>query len=284
MSCSYFLFLGLLFAVLNNAAGKECPPGFEVNHEDCVDENECDYAPPICDENAICSNTNGSYYCQCAMGYQINSRKVKFTADESVTCRDINECRENKTICGSNADCSNIAGSYYCTCHSGFVASNGKEQFNASQSVTCKDTDECENNNICGVNAQCTNTFGSYYCMCNPGFVNSKGWEKFNASHELTCNDINECRENKTICGSNADCSNIAGSYYCTCHSGFVASNGQEQFNASQSVTCKDRGGRCLSTSPARLLRQRDCTCGRHGVCSHEELPSFTRDNNQACS
>ncbi|XP_060798506.1 adhesion G protein-coupled receptor E1 isoform X2 [Neoarius graeffei] len=278
----YLLFLGLLFAVLNNAAGKECPPGFGVDHEDCVDENECDDALLRCGENAICTNTNGSYYCQCATGYQINSRKVNFTADESGTCKDINECRENKTICGSNADCSNIPGSYSCTCHSGFVASNRKEQFNASQSVTCKDNDECrENKTICGSNADCSNIAGSYYCTCHSGFVASNGQEQFNASQSVTCKDINECSMNKTICGSNANCNNIPGSYSCTCHSGFVASNGQKQFNASQEVKCNElkcdrlRGENLAEETLVALkdiLKELHSTCVQKGVTGEEML------------
>ncbi|XP_053348725.1 adhesion G protein-coupled receptor E2-like [Clarias gariepinus] len=51
--------------------------------------------------------------------------------------------------------------------------------------------------------------------------------------------DIEECVENQTICGPDAKCSNTEGSYYCTCHSGFVASNKQEKFNASQGVQCE---------------------------------------------
>lgn len=50
--------------------------------------------------------------------------------------------------------------------------------------------------------------------------------------------DINECTENQSICGLNAVCYNNIGSYHCMCAPGFVASNGQEHFNASQKVTC----------------------------------------------
>ncbi|MCI4391819.1 hypothetical protein PGIGA_G00138840 [Pangasianodon gigas] len=138
MSCLYLLLLGFLLAVPNNATpAATCGKGYGVSQGKCVDENECEYENPICGENAVCYNTVGSYYCQCETGYQTESKTVNFTQDESGGCEDINECMESKTICGPNAMCSNIPGSYYCMCVLGFAASNGEERFNASQSVTC---------------------------------------------------------------------------------------------------------------------------------------------------
>ena len=39
---------------------------------------------------------------------------------------DVDECSADVHICGSNANCTNTNGSYYCSCHSGFTRS-GKE-------------------------------------------------------------------------------------------------------------------------------------------------------------
>ena len=39
---------------------------------------------------------------------------------------DVDECSADVQICGSNANCTNTNGSYYCSCHSGFTRS-GKE-------------------------------------------------------------------------------------------------------------------------------------------------------------
>ncbi|XP_053348724.1 adhesion G protein-coupled receptor E1-like [Clarias gariepinus] len=99
----------------------------------------------------------------------------------------INECTTDKVICGSDATCHNAPGSYYCTCVSGFVASNGQQQFTETQGVSCNDINECEKNN-CSDNSQCKNTLGSYYCTCKPGFVSSNGQEKFKAIQGVTCN------------------------------------------------------------------------------------------------
>ena len=35
----------------------------------CVDIDECSVSPSVCDINANCSNTRGSYYCTCKAGY-----------------------------------------------------------------------------------------------------------------------------------------------------------------------------------------------------------------------
>ena len=40
-------------------------------------------------------NTEGSYNCECLTGY------------EGAVCEDKDEC-ENQTVCGENADCSNL--------------------------------------------------------------------------------------------------------------------------------------------------------------------------------
>ncbi|KAG7491246.1 hypothetical protein MATL_G00001020 [Megalops atlanticus] len=40
---------------------------------------------------------------------------------------EVDECRENPTICGSNTTCSNTAGSFTCQCKEGFIPSSGPE-------------------------------------------------------------------------------------------------------------------------------------------------------------
>ncbi|KAF7690953.1 hypothetical protein HF521_011250 [Silurus meridionalis] len=145
MSPVYLLFLGLLLAVLSNATtNTTCGEGqIRLENGTCVDEDECKEEIEVCGNNAVCTNTIGGYYCQCKTGYQNNKRKLNFTAGDGSECRDINECTENKTICGPNAECNNTVGSYFCVCAEGFVASNKQERFNGSQNVTCNEL-ECD--------------------------------------------------------------------------------------------------------------------------------------------
>ena len=35
----------------------------------CLDANECNASSPVCDKNAACQNTHGSYRCTCNAGF-----------------------------------------------------------------------------------------------------------------------------------------------------------------------------------------------------------------------
>ncbi|XP_041735237.1 adhesion G protein-coupled receptor E5 [Coregonus clupeaformis] len=228
-----------------------CGPGFSKNRELCIDENECnDYVedpetPPICGNNAACSNTVGSYYCQCAPGFRSSTQRLNYTADSPDKCIDINECRENKDGCGPNATCNNTIGSYFCICNYGFDSSTGVEIFFWGQGITCEDRNECaEDITICGKHTQCFNTPGDYYCVCNPGFGLKSGEAQFTGNGE-SCEEITDqkattdrtattdsedaqgdkdlCKMNKSICGGNGMCHNAAdGGHRCACHAGFT--------------------------------------------------------------
>uniref|UniRef100_A0A1X7SXA1 EGF-like domain-containing protein n=1 Tax=Amphimedon queenslandica TaxID=400682 RepID=A0A1X7SXA1_AMPQE len=82
-----------------------CNPGWTGDR--CrTDINECSL--DMC--NQICINTQGSYTCECKIGYQ-------FINDNS-TCEDINECETVDHNCTQT--CSNTVGSYTCSCRAGY--------------------------------------------------------------------------------------------------------------------------------------------------------------------
>ncbi|CAB4043900.1 latent-transforming growth factor beta-binding 4-like isoform X1, partial [Paramuricea clavata] len=84
--------------------------------------NECNGDP--CHANAQCTNTVGSFLCQCNLGY----------SGSGFLCTDIGECA-NPALnnCHQNANCLNIPGSYQCQCNVGYTG-NG---------VQCADINEC---------------------------------------------------------------------------------------------------------------------------------------------
>ncbi|XP_029625961.1 CD97 antigen-like isoform X3 [Salmo trutta] len=85
-----------------------CLPGFSRKGKDCIDENECNppsdeynddpETPQICGENAACINTEGSFYCQCALGFRSSSQQMTFTAESPEKCKDIQERPEHGRV------------------------------------------------------------------------------------------------------------------------------------------------------------------------------------------
>ncbi|XP_068705713.1 uncharacterized protein [Montipora foliosa] len=76
------------------------------------DADECTASSPVCDVNAFCNNSIGSYNCTCKPGY----------FGDGKTCKDVDECTAaSLSICHANASCTNTLGSYNCTCKPGYI-------------------------------------------------------------------------------------------------------------------------------------------------------------------
>ncbi|ELU10265.1 hypothetical protein CAPTEDRAFT_201242 [Capitella teleta] len=91
-----------------------CRRGFMYNQKDrkCHDVDECAAIPGLC-IGAKCSNTLGSYRCQCDEGQTRNP--------VSNICEDTNECSQTG-LC-YNGRCINTDGSFRCVCNPGFSLS-----------------------------------------------------------------------------------------------------------------------------------------------------------------
>lgn len=81
----------------------------------CFDVDECADGTATCDSNATCTNTPGSYECDCLPGFVWNAALN--------VCEDIDDCAGVVPPCGPNAKCVNLAPGYDCTCPAGFVYS-----------------------------------------------------------------------------------------------------------------------------------------------------------------
>nr|XP_058960210.1 putative lysozyme-like protein [Pocillopora verrucosa] len=75
------------------------------------DSDECNASISVCDVNADCKNTLGSYRCSCRAGF----------SGDGHTCKDVDECSSSPSLCTSYADCENTIGSYRCSCRPGFL-------------------------------------------------------------------------------------------------------------------------------------------------------------------
>lgn len=78
-----------------------------------TDIDECEKDIDLCDANAKCNNTSGSYICLCNKGFQMSY---------DGTCQDADECEIGNHNCKEkNAICNNIVGGFTCLCESGYV-------------------------------------------------------------------------------------------------------------------------------------------------------------------
>ena len=151
----------------------QCEAGFDRNQSgSCVDIDEC--IGSLCDVNAVCHNTLGSFECFCNEGYLGNGRfcaRGKCTND---ACPENQQCISERTIA--------------CECKKGWVMGNDN---------ICIDFNECLSSNDCHKHAQCLNTAGSYECACRTTFVgDGKSCtcpEGFHVTSGGLCLDTNEC-------------------------------------------------------------------------------------------
>jgi hypothetical protein len=172
-----------------------CPPGYLLNADGltCRDFDECATGQHVCQHT--CINTQGSYSCSCPKGY------IQVGDD----CQDINECKEDTTICPKPGRCVNTLGSFKCICPRRFKLD--------STGTYCIDADECLDDTKCPEG--CQNLIGGYRCGCPEGYVLHYYYNQ--------CVDDNEC--SNSPCGSTGNCFNTPGSYRCGCPDGYQFDN-----------------------------------------------------------
>jgi hypothetical protein len=150
--------------------------------------DNCSAGP--CQNGGVCSDTGTSYSCSCADGYSGDACETN-----------IDDCDPNP--CQNGGGCSDGVNSYSCVCADGFSGD------------TCEtDIDECSAAKC--VNGSCVDGVATYSCSCEPGW-----------SGELCDVDVDECADD-TICGDNAICTNLPGSYQCDCNCGYIVGDGSD--------------------------------------------------------
>ncbi|XP_065841695.1 uncharacterized protein [Oscarella lobularis] len=210
-----------------------CESGFTGNGVDCVDVDECAQGADFqCDESVHnCLNTLGGYNCTCKIGYQVDA--IITTDSSRPVCFDCNECLPEcpeaiDEECHSEATCSNTLGSYDCTCNAGFTPdpASGKP----TNRPVCIKPDACtrapNGSHTCHEKALCRITDDGFDCECMTGYKADGSGAPANRPVCIDCNEcLGECPESivdKGACHVNVDCTNVPGSFNCTCKTGYV--------------------------------------------------------------
>jgi alpha-tubulin suppressor-like RCC1 family protein len=220
-----------------------CPAGFEDSAGDgssCNDIDECARVTHECDAEAACTNTIGSYDCDCAPGFDD-------VGGDGRECTDIDECAIASDECDRDpaASCINNQGGYACACPVGYGDPIGG-------GVDCQDIDECATaSDLCDDSpaAACANTVGLYTCTCPTGYADT-------ATLGRNCEDVNECAAGSDECDDSpaASCTNLPGTYSCSCPAGY-------EDTATAGRNCQDRNECMLGTD--------DCDDPPEGICSN---------------
>ena len=160
--------------------------------------DECESNPclnnGICKENEICTNMEHGISCFCGLGFETDMNTSE--------CVDVDECADG--ACSANAECTNTHGGFSCNCNIGF----------AGDGHVCEDIDECATEGACPVNSDCENSVGGFSCKPHDGF------EAVMVDGVLHIIDINECETGDNNCHSTGVCTNVEGSFECSCPEG----------------------------------------------------------------
>ncbi|XP_066275444.1 fibrillin-2-like [Branchiostoma lanceolatum] len=124
------------------------------------DIDECTSGTDHCHQHATCTNTVGSYRCECDSGYTGDGRTCTALCWASTTC-------PHGGICSSPDHCSR--------CDSGY------------ESPDCGNIDECAADANCHVHASCSDTDGSFTCTCSDGYSGSGLHCERNAPSLVSC-------------------------------------------------------------------------------------------------
>ncbi|XP_053386927.1 uncharacterized protein LOC123542089 isoform X2 [Mercenaria mercenaria] len=290
LTCSHFCLPEVDHAVCGCRSGYILGP----DSVSCIDIDECnDEDKNKCSEDAKCTNTDGSFLCECPGGKQLENDGRTCTecddyhygrnclqtcsclngnCDKRTGCvcnpgwagtrcdTDIDECSTEQVVClKENSVCVNVIGSAICSCGTGYQNLSG----------VCQDIDECNEIKKNDCDQICINTEGSYTCSCQRGFF-----------LDGKCSDIDECAGNH---GCDQICENTVGSYKCSCEGGFRLSLNDRKTCLPEQECSEDQSKTCPKRSTCFVENgEVNCTClkGYQGddICNDTDECMATSD------
>ena len=234
-----------------------CPTGYEGDGMICTDIDECGNGTDGCDQ--LCTNTDGSFLCGCGSGFTLDQ--------DGKLCNDIDECSQPNDC---SQLCNNTLGSYECFCRIGFKI-NEIDMTECAAQTECRIMNDCVGNAICYVDIL---EPGVEKCTCPAGYILGED--------QNSCEDINECEATESnLCGQ--ICTNMMGSYTCSCRDGYVATSPtacedfdecfEGNFSCPGAEECDNLAGsyRCLCPERLNMVRVNG-TCQFRDVDTVEDM------------
>jgi hypothetical protein len=123
-------------------------------------------------------------------------------------CADVDECATAGFCRVGAASCTNVPGTFVCTCGPGYAPES-------PAGGVCANIDECAAPvNPCGAGT-CVDNAGSYVCGCPDGY-------RLVSTPRVTCLDVDECAAGTDDCDESprAACTNRPGGFACSCPAG----------------------------------------------------------------
>ena len=219
--------------------------------------DECTVGSPPCLHGGNCTDSPGSFMCECTMGYtgvlcdqcttgyQDNDDDGVCcpTGYAGLTCQACDDgyesvnglckktCSSSPIDCGAHGTCDSSGNEPACVCDSGYFG------------PSCDSfTGMCSGGTPCGANGDCSMTSDTTYkCVCDVGYIGRN------------CEEVDECAmavaNNMTPCQNGGTCIDGNNAYTCQCASGWLGADCSEADNCVQGVP-------------------QDGPCSGHGLCT----------------
>jgi hypothetical protein len=210
---------------------------------DCADVDDCVLQGNPC-AHGTCQDTGvNSFVCTCDDGW--GDLLCDFDKNECIPSG-IDTGAVAAHSCNANARCSNVPGSFQCTCNNGFTGDG----------LDCLDLDDC-GSSPCEHGTCINSDIGeSYTCECDNGWTDSQ------------CDfDVNECYTAGHNCHEEGRCVNTKGGFYCRCSSGYEG-DGYETAHVHTKETAKS------------MFMERRCEDATGEVVTCQYQPQNTTEKN----